>query len=202
MFPIYIYPYGRGCAYNPKTYSNNLADHGKLMLKRGEGKQGRRYQQEPNWFFLLYKLLLYKLTMQQKIGGVAFKAEDATLDNLHLPETINIGEVKDTVDHLHSDAVTDKYLTDAQINKFLKRMVPYSSGLKGTSLLMAKEKNKLLSLVGSPLLKIDGTSRWFITMAQADVYEPRLYEICLDDNSGHLDIFHKDEVHTHQLEQT
>ena len=63
-------------------------------------------------------------------------------------------------------------------------MVPYSSGLKGTSLHMAKEKNKLLSLVGSPLLKIDGTSRWFITMAQADVYEPRLYEICLDDNSG------------------
>ena len=71
------------------------------MLKRGEGKQGRRYQQEPNWYFLLYKL-----TMQQKIGGVAFKAEDATLDNLHLPETTNIGEVKDIVDHLHSDAVS------------------------------------------------------------------------------------------------
>ena len=50
-------------------------------------------------------------------------------------------------------------------------MVPYSSGLKGTSLHMAK---KILSLVGSPLLKIDGTWRWFITMAQADVYEPRL----------------------------
>ena len=45
---------------------------------------------------------------------------------------------------------------------------------------MAKENNKLLTLVGSPLLKIDGTWRWFITMAQADVYEPRLYEICLE----------------------
>ena len=33
--------------------------------------------------------------MQQKIGGIAFKAEDARLDNLDLPETITIGEVKD-----------------------------------------------------------------------------------------------------------
>ena len=49
---------------------------------------------------------------------------------------------------------------------------------------MAKENNKLLTLVGSPLLKIDATWRWFITMAQVDLYEPRLYEICLDDNSG------------------
>jgi len=182
-FP-YIYPYGRGCAYNPNTDLNNLADHGKLMLKRGGGKQGRRYQQEPNFYFLLYKL-----TMQQKIGGIALKAEDARLDNLDLPETITIGEVKDIVDHLHSDPVspqTDKYLTDAQINKYLKRMVPYSSGLKGTSLHMAKEKNKLLSLVGTPLLKIDGTWRWFITFAQADVYEPRLHEICLEDNSGQV----------------
>jgi hypothetical protein len=100
-----------------------------------------------------------------------------------------VGEVKDIVDHLHSDPLSpqaDKYLTDAQINKYLKRMVPYSSGLKGTSLHMAKEKNKLLSLVGSPLLKIDGTWRWFITFAQADVYEPRLYEICLEDNSGQV----------------
>jgi hypothetical protein len=111
------------------------------MLKRGGGKQGRRCQQEPNFYFLLYKL-----TMQQKIGGIALKAEDARLDNLDLPETITIGEVKDIVDHLHRDPVspqTDKYLTDAQINnKYLKRMVPYSSGLKGTSLHMAKEKNK------------------------------------------------------------
>ena len=180
-FP-HIYPYGRGCAYDTTTNSNNLTDHAKLMLKRGGGKQGRRYQHEPNWYFLLYKL-----TMQQKIGGVALKAEDATLDNLHLPETINIGEVKDIVDHLHSDAVspqTEKYLSDAQINKYLKRMVPFSSGLKGTSLHMAKEQRGLISLVGSPLLKINGTWRWFITMAQADVYEPRLYEICLEGNSG------------------
>ena len=49
-FP-HIYPYGRGCAYNPKTDSNNLADSGKLMLERGGGKQGRRYQQEPNFIF-------------------------------------------------------------------------------------------------------------------------------------------------------
>jgi hypothetical protein len=30
------------------------------------------------------------------------------------------------------------------------------------------------------LFSIDGTWRWFITFAQADVYEPRLYEISLD----------------------
>jgi hypothetical protein len=39
-------------------------------------------------------------------------------------------------------------------------------------------------LIGSPLLNIDGTWRWFITFAQADVYEPRLYKIYLDDYSG------------------
>ncbi len=49
---------------------------------------------------------------------------------------------------------------------------------------MAKEQRGLISLVGSPLVKIKGTWRWFITMAQADVYEPRLYEICLEGNSG------------------
>jgi hypothetical protein len=38
--------------------------------------------------------------VQQKIGGVALKAEDATLDNLHLPETKNIGEVKDIVEQV------------------------------------------------------------------------------------------------------
>ena len=75
--------------------------------------------------------------MQPKIGGIAFKAEDARLDNLDLPEAITVGEVKDIADHLHSDPVSpqiDKYLTDAQINKYLKRMVPYSPGFKRTSL--------------------------------------------------------------------
>jgi hypothetical protein len=53
-----------------------------------------------------------EITMQQKIGGIALKAEDVKLDNLDLPETITIGEVKEIVDHLHSDPVspqTDKY---------------------------------------------------------------------------------------------
>jgi hypothetical protein len=126
--------------------------------------------------------------MQQRIGGIALKAENVRLDNLDSPETINIGEDKDIVDHLHSEPISpqkDKYLTVAQIHKYLKRMVPYSSGLKGTSLHVAEEK-QLLSLVGSPLIKIDDTWRWCITFAQADVYEPRLYEICLEDNSGHV----------------
>ena len=44
-----------------------------------------------------------------------------------------------------------------------------------------KRNNKLLSLIGLPLQNIgDG----FITFAQTDVHGPRLYEICLDDNSG------------------
>ena len=37
--------------------------------------------------------LVYKFVTQQKIGGVALKAEDKTFDNLDLPQTINIGEV-------------------------------------------------------------------------------------------------------------
>jgi len=37
--------------------------------------------------------LVYKFVTQQKIGGVALKAEDKTFDNLDLPQTINIGEL-------------------------------------------------------------------------------------------------------------
>jgi glutamine synthetase len=40
----------------------------------------------------------------------------------------------------------EKKLSDAQINKYLKRIVLFSSGLKGTSLHMTKEI-KLLSLI-------------------------------------------------------
>ena len=79
-FP-HIYPYGKGCAYSVNTNSNNLSGHAKIMLKRGGYKQGKQYQQEPNWYFLIDKFV-----MQQKIGGVGLKAEDQTLDNLDLPQ--------------------------------------------------------------------------------------------------------------------
>ena len=46
--------------------------------------------------------------MQKKIGGVALKAEDQTLDNLDLPQSITIGEVKDIVDHIHDIPVTEQ----------------------------------------------------------------------------------------------
>ena len=51
------------------------------------------------------------------------------MNKFDLSESITIGEIKDIVDHLHNDPVstqTDKYLTDSQMNKYLKRMVPYS----------------------------------------------------------------------------
>ena len=41
--------------------------------------------------------------MQHKIGSVALKAEDRSLDNLDVSESITIKEVKEIVDHLHKN---------------------------------------------------------------------------------------------------
>ena len=59
--------------------------------------------------------------MQQKIGGVALKAEDQTLDNWDLPQSITIGEVKDIVDHIHDNPVTQQTEKNGSIFIWIER---------------------------------------------------------------------------------
>jgi hypothetical protein len=47
------------------------------MLKRAGGKQGRRYQQCPEWIFALYTY-----EMKRMVGGIAYRANNPAMDDV------------------------------------------------------------------------------------------------------------------------
>jgi hypothetical protein len=66
-----------------------------------------------------------------------------------------------------------------QLKRFIARMVPYGNSLKGTALHMAYEARKLRAMIASPIIKQQGSFRWFVTFAPADRYDIRLFENCV-----------------------
>lgn len=187
-FPT-LFPYGRGCPSDPKSTVSCFADHCRLMLRRAGGNEGRRFQNDPNYYFSMYSY-----EVKRKVGGVAFQAQKEQLDehDESWVEDVTAGQMKEIIDYVEEatqttpeilSKVKEKELTADEIKKYISRMVPFSTSLKGTPLHIAHERKKLLAMIASPLLKELGSWRWFVTFAPADNYDMRLFEVCASKDS-------------------
>lgn len=209
-FPV-LFPYGRGCPSDPCSLLSGIGEFANAVLKRGGYNHGRRFQQDPNFYFAAYTY-----ETKRKIGGVSYLAQNQDLDNPNLDnaDDITAGELDLVVNHLlqspeppltnpsfnsNSNSNSNPYpnpdessesamhntrLSKDQIQRYIARMVPFSNALKGTALNIAHERKKLLAMIASPILNELGSWRWFVTFAPADNYDIRLYEICMDGTSG------------------
>jgi hypothetical protein len=133
-----LYPYGRGCSYDCTTDIKLFAKHAALMLKRAGSKQGRRYQQSPEWIFALYTY-----EMKRMIGGIAYRANNPAMDDVQDQEGIAasitvehmtevLGCLTTTVDETTSSIEQPTpSLTSDQLQAHIRRMTPYSRALSG-----------------------------------------------------------------------
>jgi len=194
-FPV-EFPYGRGCPSDKHSVINNSKKHTAAMLMRGGHPDGRRLQRNPSYIFVSYAL-----EMSKRIGGVTFQAQRSHLDDEPTESDVeptvaemtevcqflkenNLSDLEGESFHIRSAASSTTVASEdvgKTIKKLIARMVPYSESLKGTPMYIANEKNKLMSMITSPIINAEGSWRWFFTQAPADLYDPLLFNICADD---------------------
>ena len=65
---------------------------------------------------------------------------------------------------------------------FMSELMPYSQSLKGSAMYIMRERTKLMAMLPSSVITREGTWRWFVTHAPADLYDPLLYDIAIDED--------------------
>jgi hypothetical protein len=200
-FPC-LFPYGRGCPTDVNSKIKSIGYHCKLMLSRGGGPHGRAFQNSTNYIFTMYSL-----EMKRRIGGVAWTTQRKNISESSINEVDSepiVAEIETLLSYLENNNVLenvidreggspdverlsrDEIIQD-QMEKLMKRLIPYSKYLQGTPMQILHEKAKLMALLPSPIVAKDGTWRWFSTLAPADVFENRLFEILAEvsENDGY-----------------
>lgn len=187
-----LYPYGRGCPSDKSCGVISTAKYTKHMLCLGGGPFARRFQQSAGFIFNMYTT-----EMRRKLGGVAFVAQKKNLDGtITVDEPPTISDVKNLLSILResvsngcenidvrnvcSAAVTSSIVPkfeEREMQKMIKRLIPYSQSLQGTATHISYERAKLMAMIPSPIINKLGCWRLFFTMAPADMYESRFYEI-------------------------
>ena len=191
-----LYPYGRGCPSDKSSGFMSVAKYTKHMLCLGGGPSPRRFQQSSNFIFTLYNM-----EMKRKIGGVAYVAQKRNLDGSVLePEvTPNISDINNLLSYLvdTSESIQlncknvgpdyiNKVLKDnpignkhdeKEMQKLIRRLIPYSQSLQGSVTHISHERNKLMAMIPSPIINNLGMWRLFFTVAPAGMFENRFYEV-------------------------
>lgn len=191
---VSLYPFGRGCPSDKNCPKLSMADYYKFALCLGGGPHARRFQQNSKFIFTAYTM-----EMKRKIGGAAYLAQRKESDHLidDVPPTIkDINELLSFLEN--SDAVRTSELpnviniTDgsyvsninpevnirySEIEKLIKRIIPYSKSLLGSMTHIAYERGKLMAMIPSSIILNDGSWRLFLTNAPADLYESRFYDV-------------------------
>ena len=191
-----LYPYGRGCPSDKSSGFMSVAKYTKHMLCLGGGPSPRRFQQSSNFIFTLYNM-----EMKRKIGGVAYVAQKRNLDGSVLePEvTPNISDINNLLSYLVDTSESsqlncnnvgpdyiNKVLKDnpignkhdeKEMQKLIRRLIPYSQSLQGSVTHISHERNKLMAMIPSPIINNLGMWRLFFTVAPADMFENRFYEV-------------------------
>lgn len=195
-FPC-LFPFGRGDPTDVNSKVKSIGSHCRLMLTRGGGPNGRAFQNSTNYIFTIYTL-----EMKRRIGGVAWTKQRKNLSEATINETESepiVSTINTLLSYLQSDTVRESVISREgdnpdvsrlsqddiirdQMEKLMKRLIPYSKHLQGTPMQILHEKAKLMALLPSPIVAKDGTWRWFSTLAPADVFENRLFEILADVN--------------------
>jgi len=188
-----LFPYGRGCPSDKNCKLQGYGEHAAHLLRRGGKPQGRRAQWNNKYIFLNYTL-----EMKRRIRGVTYSAQRSHLDDNHAslspPTVVEVNEMlrylqetdcKNITHQLSNTSSTNIYTENVdentKIRRLINRLVPYSEVLKGSQTYISNERKKLLSMVSSPLITAQGSWRWFLTCAPADVYDHKIFDILIDD---------------------
>ena len=195
-----LYPYGRGCPSDKSCGMLSNAKYVKHMLCLGGGPSARRFQQSAGFIFNMYTM-----EMRRKLGGVAFVAQKKNLDSTApLEEVPNISDINNLLNYLEESLVSaqetlkssnvssdtamnklsDKY-DEREMQKLIKRLIPYSQSLQGTATHIAYERTKLMAMIPSPIINKLGLWRLFFTVAPADLYESRFFELVQSQITDH-----------------
>lgn len=186
-FPT-LYPYGRGCPTDKWCRSTSVAKYVKHMLCLGGGPCPRRFQQSSQFIFAVYNS-----EMKRKIGGVAYIAQKKCFDGspLVLDEAPSISDMNNLLQYLNPDisslpqtirhgnvefSANNKH-DEKEMQKLIRRLVPYSQSLQGSAPHIAFERTKLMAMIPSPVINKHGLWRLFFTVAPADLYESRFFEV-------------------------
>jgi Helitron helicase-like domain at N-terminus len=104
--------------------------------------------------------------------------------------TTTSGNIEDTVTNTNTNTSSTndpnistnsqssrKTLSKQEIKHYLNRLSVYAKILKGTSLYIQNERNKLMAMLASQDITSEGVWRWFLTITPNDLYDSRFYEI-------------------------
>ena len=189
-FPT-LYPYGRGCPSDKWCRSSNIAKYVKHMLCLGGGPGSRRFQQSSQFIFSSYNS-----EMKRKIGGVAYIAQKKNLDGSPdvLEQAPNISDMNNLLQYLTPPNSSSRSVnvscspiscsaldmnkhSDKEMQKLVRRLIPYSQSLQGSAPHIAYERTKLMAMIPSPIINKLGSWRLFFTVAPPDLYESRFFEV-------------------------
>ncbi len=167
-FPI-LYPYGVGFPLGIQI------DWGYINHRIRCGGSYRRFSETTDWLFTHYSYELRK-----KNGGIAAQAAK-------LRETNDRVDDQDTsllINFLKSNAISDPAKM-ARIRKILKLVQPFAAAIPGSILYMDIQRNRLRSVVNSPITTKNGHWRWFFTQSQSDLHSPLIFDnlVCSDSSS-------------------
>ena len=158
-FPL-LYPYGVGFPAG-KDIDFSYINH-RIQC----GSSYRRFAETSDWLFTHYS---YELRM--KNGGIAAQAAKMRETN----DRIDDEDTALLISFLKSSNITDP-VKMTRIRKILKIVQPFAAAIPGSYLAMEQERNRLRSLVNSPITTKNGHWRWFFTQAQSDLHSPLIYD--------------------------
>lgn len=201
-FP-YLYPYGRGGPSDPFFRMDTLRNYHCHLLRRGGGRDGRRFQS-----CAVHVFVTYTYEMKRKIGSMSYAATRS--DNTDTSNTLTSKAVVGTLVECLSNAEEDEPLdidvlyerikrkrnsagsscgqpavNDAevlsQVKHLMQRLVPYAKQAPGTTMHMNFERKNMLAMITAPTIIAHAKWRWFGTFNYGDMYESRFYENVMDE---------------------
>jgi len=153
-----LYPYGEGADHNlDSTY---------ICHRLKCGGSYRRFSENLTWLFTHYGY-----DVRKKNGGIS------ALSGKIISEKDEI--TKSDADNLR-DFLSNAGNTDvaklARIRQLMTYVAPFAKSIPGSQVYMQQERNKMRSMVNSPLTCTDAHWRWFFTAAQSDMFSPIIFD--------------------------
>ena len=131
--------------------------------------------------------------MKRKIGGVAYIAQRKFLDGSPkvIEQALSISDMNNLLQYLDPAIVSPSIVVsenfgnvsgynkndEMEMQKLIRRLLPYSQSLQGTAPHIAYERTKLMAMIPSPIINKQGLWRLFFTVAPPDLYESRFFEV-------------------------
>ena len=161
-FPV-LYPFGFGHVPG-KSIDVKYVEH-----RICSGGYYRRFQQTSNYLYTHYAF-----EMKRTVGGISVLAasksnESGGMTAQDARDFLAFLRDEDGQEHLPAEKM-------ARIRRFMRLVAPYAQRLPGTKVVMDQEKNKMRSIINSPVTREDGHWRWFVTHAQSDLFSPLVFD--------------------------